>query len=138
LDKPTVQERVKEAEATEPRKLNMEEKRKLEKLLIGDIDSATERFGTVTRTEREALIERLERTPIAGAKALYERYKLVVKQREELEKKICTLGYNIRYDGKLRGSSWPASLCGFRPPPLSPIPFTRLGAQQPIRRRRIS
>jgi hypothetical protein len=80
MDKPT-QERTKEAEVMEPRKLNMEEKRKLEKLLIDDIDSATSRYDAVTKAEREALIERLERTPPAEAKALYERYKLALKQR---------------------------------------------------------
>ncbi len=85
----------------EARKLNMEEKRKLEKLLIDDIDSATSRYDTVTKEERQAVIERLERTPHAQAKALYERYKLAVKQREELEKKLDALGYDISYRGEL-------------------------------------
>ena len=85
----------------EPRKLNMEEKRKLEKLLIADIDSATARYDAVTKEEREALIERLERTPLAEAKALYERRNLAVKQREELEKKLNALGYDVNYHGDL-------------------------------------
>ncbi len=105
MDKPIVQERAKEAEAAEPRKLNMEEKRKLEKLLIADIDSATERYNAVTKEERQALIARLERTPAAEAKALYERYKLARKQQEELEKKLDALGYDISYHGELEVNS---------------------------------
>jgi hypothetical protein len=105
MDKPTVQERAKEAEATEPRKLNMEEKRKLEKLLIADIDSATERYDAVTNEERRALVERLERTPIPEAKALYERHKLARKQQKELEKKLGALGYGIDYHGELEVST---------------------------------
>jgi len=87
MDKPTP-ERTKETEVREPRKLNMEEKRKLEKLLIADIDSATKRYDAVTTEERHALIERLKRTPAAEAKALYERHKLARKQQEELAKKL--------------------------------------------------
>ena len=52
MDKPIVQERGKDAEAAELRKLNMEEKRKLEKLVIADIDSATARFDAVTNSAR--------------------------------------------------------------------------------------
>jgi hypothetical protein len=95
MDKP------KDAESSEPRKLNMEEKRKLEKLLIADIDSATTRYDSITRAEREALIEQLERTPSAEAKTLYERYKLAGKQREELEAKLDALGYDVGYRGEL-------------------------------------
>jgi hypothetical protein len=101
MEKPTVNEREKEAEPTEPRKLNMEEKRKLEKLLIADIDSATIRYDAVTNEERKALIERLGRTPPAEAKALYQRYKLAGKQREELEAKLNVLGYDVNYHGEL-------------------------------------
>jgi hypothetical protein len=98
MKKPTNQEGAQEAEAQEPRKLNMEEKRKLEKLLIVDIDSATARYDAVTKEEREALIERLARTPLAEAKALFERRNLAVKQQEELEKKLNALGYSLNYD----------------------------------------
>jgi hypothetical protein len=41
---------------------------------------------------------------------LYERYKLVVKQREELVKKLLALGYNVRYDGKLQVNSSDAAV----------------------------
>lgn len=94
-------ERQKETDAVEVRKLNMEEKRKLEKLLIADIDSSTVRYDAVTETERRALIEKLKRTPPAEAKALYERYKLAGKQQEEAEAKLNALGYNVNYNGEL-------------------------------------
>lgn len=94
-----------EADASEPRKLNMEEKRKLEKLLIADIDSATARYDAVTREEREALVERLEKAPPANVRALYERYKLAVKQRDEAQAKLRPLGYNVDYHGELEVST---------------------------------
>jgi hypothetical protein len=101
MKKQTNEEAVQETEVQEPRKLNMEEKRKLEKLLITDIDSATARYDAVTKEEREALVERLQRTPLAEAKALYERRNLAVKQREELEEKLDALGYDVNYRGEL-------------------------------------
>ena len=52
MDKPKVGQEI---EAQEQRKLNMEEKRKLEKLLIADIKSATARYDTVTQEERQAV-----------------------------------------------------------------------------------
>ena len=91
----------KETDAAEGRKLNMEEKRKLEKLLIADIDSATAHYEAVTSAERQALIEKLERTPPANVSALVERYKLAVKQSEEAKVKLHPLGYGIDYHGNL-------------------------------------
>jgi len=101
MNKPTVQKEALEAEAQEPRRLNMEEKRKLEKLLIADIDSATSRYDAVTREERRALTARLQRTPSVEAKTLYERHQLARKQQEELKKKLKALGYDIDYYGAL-------------------------------------
>jgi hypothetical protein len=101
MNKPIVQKEALEAEAQEPRRLNMEEKRKLEKLLIADIDSATSRYDAVTREERRALTARLQRTPSVEAKTLYERHQLARKQQEELKKKLNALGYDIGYYGTL-------------------------------------
>ena len=78
MNKPTVQEGAQEAE--EPRKLNMEEKRKLEKLLIADIDSATERYEAIVQAERQALYERLVTTPITEVRTLYQRFQVTKKQ----------------------------------------------------------
>jgi hypothetical protein len=101
MEKPKSETREETAEAPESRKLNMEEKRKLEKLLIADIDSATASYDAITNEERQALIERLERTPPADAKALYARRNLAVKQQEDLKKKLDALGYDVDYDGEL-------------------------------------
>jgi hypothetical protein len=89
----------------EARKLNMEEKRKLEKLLIADIDSATSRYDAVTRAEREELIENLKRSPSAVARKLYERYTLAVKLRTQAEKDLDAIGYDVTYTGELSVNS---------------------------------
>lgn len=83
----------------------MEEKRKLEKLLIADIDSATASYDAVAKEERQAVIERLERTPSAEVKALYERYNLAGKQQRDLGTKLNRLGYDVRYNGDLAVNS---------------------------------
>jgi hypothetical protein len=101
MEKPKSEKQGEIAEAPESRKLNMEEKRKLEKLLIADIDSATARYDVITNEERKALIERLQRAPSAEVKALYARRKLAVKQGEELEEKLDALGYDVTYHGEL-------------------------------------
>jgi hypothetical protein len=103
MGKSPIEER--DANASEVRKLNMEEKLKLENLLIADIGSATARYDAVTKAERQALIERLERTPSAGVRALYERYKLAGKRQREFAVKLNGLGYNVVYDGELAVNS---------------------------------
>ena len=101
MEKAESEKEAKTAEAPESRKLNMEEKRKLEKLLIADIDSATAHYDVITNEERDALVERLQRTPSPEAKALFARRNLAVKQREELEEKLDGLGYDVTYQGNL-------------------------------------
>jgi hypothetical protein len=95
------QERHDAPESAEVRKLNMEEKRKLEKLLIADIDSAVARYDAVTQEERNALIEKLERSPSAEVKKLFERYKDAVKQQKEIESELKAVGYDVDYGGEL-------------------------------------
>jgi hypothetical protein len=107
MTKQNSQEELRAVAAADPRKLNMEEKRKLEKLLIGDIDSAIERFDAIANAERAALFERLERRPAAEIKALCEKHRNARKQEQELQKKLRALGYDVscgdlrvlRYDG---------------------------------------
>ncbi len=103
MNKPTVQEEAQEAE--EPRKLNMEEKRKLEKLLIADIDSATDRYEAIVQAERQALYERLVTTPITEVRTLYQRFQVAKKQGEDLKKKLRELGYDVSY-GELTVASY--------------------------------
>jgi len=105
MEKPKSEKQEETAEALGSRKLNMEEKRKLEKLLIADIHSATARYDAITTAQRQALIERLQRSPSAEAKVLYARRNLAVKQREELEEKLNVLGYDVNYHGDLAVNS---------------------------------
>jgi len=101
MKKTAVQSEASEIQGDEPRKLNMEEKRKLEKLLITDIDSATARYDAVTKEKRDALVEKLEQTPPSQIKALYERYKLARKQQKEAQEKLHSLGFHVDYQGEL-------------------------------------
>ena len=64
----------------EPRKLNMEEKRKLEKLLLADIDSAVARYEEQAQDMRRNLIEKLTKNPSAEIKKLFASYSLAQKQ----------------------------------------------------------
>ena len=93
------QEGAPDAEAQEPRKLNMEEKRKLEKLLLADIDSAVARYDAQAQDMRGNLIDKLTKTPPAEVKKLFDSYSLAQKQVEQLEAKLDGLGYDITYDG---------------------------------------
>ena len=102
MKKTAVQSEASEIQGEVPRKLNMEEKRKLEKLLITDIDSATARYDAVTKEKRDALVEKLEQTPPSEIKALYERYKLARKQQKEAEEKLRALGFHVDYQGELQ------------------------------------
>lgn len=90
-----------EENPTKVRKLNVEEKRKLEKLLIADIDSTRARYDMVSSDERQALIDRIEHSPAPEAKAIFERYNAALKQQEELTKKLHSLGYEVGFTDKL-------------------------------------
>ena len=87
--KPTDSKEGAETEAQEPRKLNMEEKRKLEKLLIADIDSAVARYDAITGEEATGAHRKASATPAAEAKSAVRRVTSSrCKQREELEAKL--------------------------------------------------
>lgn len=80
----------------------MEEKRKLEKLLLTDIDSAVGQYEKQTSAKRSELVEKLAKTPPAEVKKLYEGHILSLKQKEQIDSKLYAAGYDIAYDGKLR------------------------------------
>jgi hypothetical protein len=80
MAKNEVRRKLKESETQEPRRLNMEEKRKLEKLLLSDIDSAVGRYNAEAEGTRRALMEKLVKNPPAEAKKLFERYALAKRQ----------------------------------------------------------
>ena len=96
------QEGAPDTEAQEPRKLNMEEKRKLEKLLLSDIDSAVARHDAQAQDMRGNLIDKLAKNPPAEVKKLFDSHSLARKQAKQLESKLDALGFDIAYDGALR------------------------------------
>ena len=102
MTKPAIQEGASEAEAQEPRKLNMEEKRKLEKLLLSDIDTAVARYNEQAEGMRQNLIDKLTKNPPAEVKKLFDGRTLARKQVEQLEAKLDTLGFDIDYQGSLQ------------------------------------
>ena len=101
MTKEKIQEQARAKDTNEPRKLNMEEKRKLEKLLLADIDSAVARYDARAGERRKELVERLTSNPPAEVKKLFERYALARKQQTETEAKLDKLGYDVNYTGSL-------------------------------------
>jgi hypothetical protein len=102
MKKPQGREGAADSETQEPRKLNMEEKRKLEKLLLSDIDSAVARYNAQAEDMRGNLIDKLTKNPPADAKKLFDSYSLEQKQVGQLKSKLEALGFDIAYDGALR------------------------------------
>jgi hypothetical protein len=102
MTKPAIQAGVSEEETQEPRKLNMEEKRKLEKLLLSDIDTAVARYNGQAEDMRQNLIDKLTKNPPVEVKKLFDSRTLARKQVEQLEAKLDTLGFDIDYHGSLQ------------------------------------
>lgn len=102
MTKPAIQEGASEKEVQEPRKLNMEEKRKLEKLLLSDIDTTVARYNAQVEGMRQNLIDKLTKNPPAEVKKLFDGRTLARKQVEQLEAKLDTLGFDIDYHGELQ------------------------------------
>jgi hypothetical protein len=96
MKKPEGQEGAPDSETQEPRKLNMEEKRKLEKLLLSDIDFAVARYDAQAQDMRGNLIDKLTKNPPADVKKLFDSHSLARKQVKQLESKIDALGFDIR------------------------------------------
>jgi hypothetical protein len=105
MKKPEGQEGAQDAEMQEPRKLNMEEKRKLEKLLLSDIDSAVARYDAQAQDMRGNLINKLTKNPPANVKKLFQSYELAQKQVGQLKSNLEAHGFDIAYDGTLRVNS---------------------------------
>lgn len=94
----------------------MEEKRKLERLLISDIEAALARQDASSRSARERLIQRLQAKPPAEVRKLFEKYTLATNTRQDVKKKLAPLGYDISYQDALTVASYqrrPAELDEF-------------------------
>ena len=100
------------------RALNMEEKRKLEKMLMADIENAEQQYKTRSREKRDELIKTLEANPPAEARALFSLYNKSQKALDDAEAKIEALGWRISgYSEKSlsvrEGAVTPTSLAHF-------------------------
>jgi hypothetical protein len=79
-----------------PRKLNMEEKRKLEKLLLADIESAETVYSTNRNKERAALEKQIEEKPPVAAANLMKTWVQAHDAKEQAEEALTSLGYRVR------------------------------------------
>jgi len=82
--------------AETPRKLNMDEKRKLEKLLIDDIDRAISDFSAKRGNGRCTLTDKCLKTPPADVKTQFAKYLRAKQEKEDAESQIVALGFGIR------------------------------------------
>lgn len=82
--------------APQARKLNMDEKRKLEKVMFTDIDTAITKFDS----ERKALRETSAKTALSNAPAvartLFAAYIAAKKKSEQSKSALRALGYDIK------------------------------------------
>jgi hypothetical protein len=84
--------------AETPRKLNMEEKRRLEKVLLSDIDRAIGDYKATRTTVRNEQTERLKDKPPVEVKADFALYLKAVAERDDAQKRIQMLGYDVGTD----------------------------------------
>lgn len=78
-----------------PRPLNMQEKRKLETLLIEDINRADRAISNKTSDARRELVEKLNAKPPADARALFDLHVRALKQADEAESKLTAIGWRV-------------------------------------------
>ena len=107
----------------EPRRLNMEEKRKLERLLIADIDAAASQQEVAIKGERDVLVEQLVRKLPAEVSKLFKRHQLAAKQQQEATQRLTELGYSLGYNSVL-------SVRSFTPLPKQVEEFDKQAAKR--------
>lgn len=101
------------------RTLNLEEKRRIEKLLFVDIEKRIEDYENERNTEKGELIEKLENNIPQPTQKAFTEYNKAYKESQAKEKFIEKLGYSIRDwdDKKLSvntyGNEIPAELKDF-------------------------
>ncbi len=105
--------------ASEGRKLNMEEKRKLEKLLLEDIDRAATTYREVRQSKRKALESDAVRKPPKEVRELFDTNERARGDMERTERSLTALGFRIEGYGSGRhlgvgyGSAIPKFLRSF-------------------------
>lgn len=84
--------------------MNMDEKRKIDKLIVADIDAAVQAYAEKRSEEREQLEKKL----CAGVvvKAAIEARKQGEKMQEEAKARLKTLGIEIGYEGSVNFNNY--------------------------------
>jgi hypothetical protein len=82
-------------ENTIQRKLNMEEKRKLEKLLLDDISTSCSDFCEQQKAKRKKIEDELENNPPAQAVKILKEYEAINIKSKALEETLAGLGFEI-------------------------------------------
>lgn len=78
------------------RTLNLEEKRRIEKLLLADIEKRIEEYQKERETGKEELIKKLEDNIPQQIQKVFAEYKKAKKESQEKDKYIEKMGYHIR------------------------------------------
>lgn len=85
----------------EVRILNMEEKRKIEKMMFIDIDVAIANVESKKDAEIEIEENRLKKNPPAAVKKLAAEHKALKTRDEKIDEELTKLGFNVDYDGEI-------------------------------------
>lgn len=84
-----------ETKPEKPRTLNMEEKRKIEKLLLQDIDRAESNHDRKASDVRQELVTQLKAAPPADVRALLATYQKAMKTAKSAEENLGMLGWSL-------------------------------------------
>jgi len=79
---------------TQARVLNMEEKRKLEKIIFADIDKAKNDYRSKSQVKRSEIEGEIEKSPVAVG--LLKKWNDLKAQQEVLDKNLKASGFSIR------------------------------------------
>lgn len=80
---------------TTDRKLTMEEKRRLEKMIFADIEEAEHAYNNKRNSQRDLLGNKLVKNAPASVKKLFAEYVAAEKKMKQADKALEALGYDI-------------------------------------------
>ena len=80
-------------------KMNMDEKHKIDKLVVSDINAALENYEAKRVVERVAFEKKLFASP--EIKAAVDAYKVAKQKEEQAEKTLNAMGLRVDYNGKV-------------------------------------
>jgi hypothetical protein len=92
---------TKDTAPVQARKLNMEEKRKLEKLLLQDIETAESAYSKHRAEQRRNLEAEILRNPERVVQTALRNAKRAVELKRLAERQLVALGYDLDYQNRL-------------------------------------